>query len=271
MIIEELGILVSVEIIGGFVQNVMLVQVGEYNFGFVIMGLVYDVFIGNSLLMFGFEYIDICVLFLMYQILLQVVVLILLGIILLEGFDGKCVGVGLVGGILGIYWLCYLVVVGLDVIISNVGGNDIVGQLKDGLIDGFLFVVGLLIGVYVQLVVENDVIFFEFLVEELVIFLMVELVLVLFIILVNIYEDQLNDFQLVLLWNFVIMNKDMDDEIVYQIVKLVMENNDCMMQNYVVVKEILLQYVINNSFMIFYFGVVCWFEENGYVIFDDLK
>lgn len=73
------------------------------------------------------------------------------------------------------------------------------------------------------------------------------------------------------LWNFAITNKDMDDETAYQIVKLAMENNDRMIQNHAAAKETLPQYVINNSFMTFHPGAVRWFEENGYVISDDLK
>lgn len=271
MITEELGIPASVEITGGPVQNVTLVQAGEHNLGFVTMGPAYDAFTGNSPLMPGFEHTDIRALFPMYQTPLQAAVLTSSGITSLADLDGKRVGVGPAGGTSGTYWPRYLAAAGLDVKISNAGGNDTAGQLKDGLIDGFLFAAGLPTGAYAQLAVENDVTFLEFSAEELATFLTAEPALASFTIPANTYEDQPNDLQSVSLWNFAITNKDMDDETAYQIVKLAMENNDRMMQNHAAAKETLPQYVINNSFMTFHPGAVRWFEENGYVISDDLK
>lgn len=271
MISEELGISASVEITGGPVQNVTLVQAGEHNMGFVTMGPAYDAFTGNSPLMPGFEHTDIRALFPMYQTPLQGAVLSSSGITSFSELNGKRVGVGPAGGTSGTYWPRYFKAQGMKVKISNAGGNDTAGQLKDGLIDGFVYAAGLPTGAYAQLAVENDVTFLSMTEEELAAFVAAEPAMSPYTIPANTYEDQPEALQSVSLWNFAITNKDMDEETAYQIVKLAMENNDRMKQNHAAAKETLAENVGNNSFMTFHPGAVRWFEENGYTIPDALK
>lgn len=271
MISEDLGINASVEITGGPVQNVTLVQSGEHNMGFVTMGPAYDAFTGKSALMPGVEHTDIRALFPMYQTPLQGAVLASSGIKSFADLEGKRVGVGPAGGTSGTYWPRYFAAQGMSVTMSNAGGNDTAGQLKDGLIDAFVYAAGLPTGAYAQLAVENDVHFLSMTDEELEAFTKAEPAMSPFTIPANTYEDQPNDLQSVSLWNFAITNTSMDDETAYKIVKLAMENNDRMKQNHAAAKETLPQHVVNNSFMKFHPGAVRWFEENGYTIPDNLK
>lgn len=271
MISETLGNDASVEITGGPVQNVTLVESGEHDMGFVTMGPAYDAWVGKSPLMPGVEHRNIRALFPMYQTPLQGAVLAGSGIESFADLDGKRVGVGPAGGTSATYWTRYFENAGLDVTISNAGGNDTAGQLKDGLIDAFVYAAGLPTGAYAQLAVENDVKFLSMTEEERNAFIEAEPAMAPFTIPANTYEDQPEPLETVSLWNFAIANKDMDEETAYQLTKLAMENHERMVQSHAAARETLPENFKHNSFMPFHPGAVRWFEENGYEIPEDLK
>ncbi|MFK7889425.1 MAG: TAXI family TRAP transporter solute-binding subunit [Granulosicoccus sp.] len=271
MISEATGINATVEITGGPVQNVTLVQTGDHDMGFVTTGPAYDAFIGKSELMPGVEHADIRALFPMYQTPLQAAVLSKSGIKSFKDMDSKRVGVGPAAGTSGTYWPRYFDQAGMDVTISNAGGSDTAGQLKDGMIDAFVYAAGIPTGAYSQLAVENDVTFVSMAEEERDAFLQAEPAMAKFTIPANTYEDQPEDVETVALWNFAIAGKDMPDSLAYEIVRLAMENPDRMKQIHAAAKETLPEHVDKNTFMTFHPGAVKWFEENGYKIPDNLK
>lgn len=271
MISETLGVNASVEITGGPVQNVTLVQTGDHNMGFVTMGPAYEAFIGKSELMPGVEHTDIRALFPMYQTPLQAATLARSGIRKLADLNGKRVGVGPAGGTAATYWPRYFEAAGLKVTISNAGANDSAGQLKDGLIDAFLFAAGIPTAAFTQLAVENDVVFLGFSEQELNTFLKAEPALAPYTIPAKTYEDQPDDVQSVSLWNFAIAGKNMPDGLAYELTKLAMTNYERMKQNHAAAKETRPEAYKFNSFMKFHPGAARWFEENGYKIPDNLK
>ena len=104
---ELLGLSASVEITGGPVQNVTLVQTGDHNMGFVTMGPAYEAFIGKSELMPGTPHTAIRALFPMYQTPLQAAVLASSGIKSFADMEGKRIGVGPATGTSATYWQRY--------------------------------------------------------------------------------------------------------------------------------------------------------------------
>ncbi|MEO3385342.1 TAXI family TRAP transporter solute-binding subunit [Mesorhizobium sp. CAU 1741] len=268
---ETLDLGASVEITGGPVQNVTLVQTGDHDMGFVTMGPAYEAFTGKGELMPGVEHTAIRALFPMYQTPLQAAVLANSGIKSFADMDGKRVGVGPATGTSATYWPRYFEAAGMDVTISSAGANDTAGQLKDGLIDAFVYAAGIPTGAYAQLAVENDVIFISMTDEERNTFLEAEPAMARFTIPAGTYEDQPEDVETVSLWNFAIANESMPESLAYEITKLAMENPDRMKQIHAAAVETLPENAEFNSFMKFHPGAVKWFEENGHTIPDELK
>ena len=271
MITEELGVNAGVEITGGPVQNVTLVETGEHALGFVTLGPADEARRGESPLMPGVRHEQVRALFPMYQTPLQAAVLASSDI---EGFDdlrGRRIGVGPAGGTSATYWTRYFEATDAGAVLSNAGGNDTAGQLKDGLIDAFVYAAGLPTGAYAQLAVENDVRFLSM--DEATLARMIEIVPAMspFTIPANTYEDQPDDLQTVSLWNFAIAHEDMPESLAYALTALAMENHERMMQNHAAARETLPEYVINNAVIPFHPGAVRWFEENGYEIPAHLK
>ena len=271
MISDELGVNASVEITGGPVQNVTLVETGDHLMGFVTLGPADEARRGESPLMPGVPHESIRALFPMYQTPLQAAVLASSDIESFQDLDGARVGVGPAGGTSATYWTRYFEGIDADVSISNAGGSDTAGQLKDGLIDAFVYAAGLPTGAYAQLAVENDVRFLSM--DEETLNTMLEIVPAMspFTIPANTYEDQPEDVQTTSLWNFAIANESMPEDMAYEITALAMENHDRMMQIHAAASETLPEFVDRNQVIPFHPGAVRWFEENGYEIPDHLK
>ena len=273
MISENLDINAGAEITGGPVQNVTLVETGEHQLGFVTLGPADEARKGESPLMPGVPHENVRALFPMYQTPLQAAVLASTDISSFQDMAGKRVGVGPAGGTSATYWTRFFEnAEGYDgVVISNAGGSDTAGQLKDGLIDAFVYAAGLPTGAYAQLAVENDVRFISM--DEETLAKMMEIVPAMapFTIPANTYEDQPDDLQTVSLWNFAIAHQEMPESLAYEITALAMENNDRMVTNHAAAKETLAENVLKNQVIPFHPGAVKWFEENGYEIPDNLK
>jgi len=271
MVTEELGINAGVEITGGPVQNVTLVETGEHNMGFVTLGPADEARKGQSPLMPGVEHTGVRALFPMYQTPLQAAVLASSDIQSISDLEGKRVGVGPKGGTSATYWPRYFEGAKMDVKLSYAGGSDTAGQLKDGLIDAFVYAAGLPTGAYSQLAVENDVRFLSMSEKELETMMTAVPAMSRFTIPANTYEDQPEDVQSVSLWNFAVAHADMPESLAYEITKLAMENPDRMKQNHAAAKETLAKNVVNNAVIPFHPGAVRWFEENGFEIPANLK
>ncbi|MBL6426765.1 MAG: TAXI family TRAP transporter solute-binding subunit [Maritimibacter sp.] len=273
MITEALGVNAGAEITGGPVQNVTLVETGEHQLGFVTLGPADEARKGESPLMPGVPHENVRALFPMYQTPLQAAVLASSDIESFQDMAGKRVGVGPAGGTSATYWTRFFEnAEGYDgVKISNAGGSDTAGQLKDGLIDAFVYAAGLPTGAYAQLAVENDVRFISM--DQDTLDAMMEIVPAMapFTIPANTYEDQPDDLQTVSLWNFAIAHQDMPDSLAYEITALAMENHDRMVTNHAAAKETLAENVLKNQVIPFHPGAVKWFEENGHQIPDNLK
>lgn len=273
MITEALDVNAGAEITGGPVQNVTLVETGEHQLGFVTLGPADEARRGESPLMPGVPHENVRALFPMYQTPLQAAVLASSDIESFQDMAGKRVGVGPAGGTSATYWTRFFEnAEGYDgVKISNAGGSDTAGQLKDGLIDAFVYAAGLPTGAYAQLAVENDVRFISM--DQDTLDAMIEIVPAMapFTIPANTYEDQPDDLQTVSLWNFAIAHQDMPDSLAYEITALAMENHDRMVTNHAAAKETLAENVLKNQVIPFHPGAVKWFEENGHQIPDNLK
>jgi len=266
MISEELGVNAGVEITGGPVQNVTLVETGEHQLGFVTLGPADEARRGESPLMPGTPHENVRALFPMYQTPLQAAVLASSDIESFQDLQGKRVGVGPAGGTSATYWTRFFEnAEGYgDVTISNAGGSDTAGQLKDGLIDAFVYAAGLPTGAYSQLAVENDVRFLSM--DDETRATMKEIVPAMadFTIPADTYEDQPEPLETTSLWNFAIAHQDMPEDLAYAITALAMENHERMMTNHAAARETLPENVGKNQVIPFHPGAARWFEENGF-------
>ncbi len=268
---EELGINASGEVTGGPVQNVTLLQMQEHDIGLVTMGPMYEAWIGESELAPGLEHRDVRALFPMYETPFQGIALRNQNISSVGDLAGKRVTVGPAGGTPGTYWPRFLEALNVDANVSFAGASDAAGQLQDGLIDAFVFAAGVPIAAFSQLAAEADVRTFSFSDEELEAILEAFPEVSPFTISADAYTVQEEDQGSVAMWNFAVAHAEMPESLAYEITRLVMENNDRMMQIHAAAVATLPENFVNNSFLPFHPGAVRWFEENGFEIAEELR
>lgn len=268
---EALGINASGEVTGGPVQNATLVQMGDHAIGLVTMGPAYEAWTGVSELAPGMEHRDLRALFPMYQTPFQVVTLASSGITSVSDLDGRRVSVGPAGGTPGTYWPRFFETLGVHATVSNAGAADAASQLKDGLIDAFAFAAGVPISAFSQLAAEADVRIFSFTPDEMTALLAAHPEVSPLTIPAGTYSGQTDDQQSVAMWNFAVANASMPDSLAYEIVRLVMENNDRMMQIHRSAAETTMDNVLNDTFLPFHPGAVRYYEEHGITIPDNLR
>ncbi len=268
---ESLGVNSSGEITGGPVQNATLVQMKEHQIGLVTMGPMYEAWTGQSELAPGLPHTDVRALFPMYETPFHGIALSRSNIQSVADLQGKRVSVGPAGGTAGTYWPRFLETLDVTVRPSFTGASDAASQLKDGLIDAFVFAAGVPIGAFSQLAAETDVRTFGFSPEEHATILEAFPAVSDFTIPAGTYSGQDQDDATVAMWNFAVVHRDMPESLAYEITKLVLENNERMVQIHSAARATLTENWDNNGFLPFHPGAVRYFEEQGITIPEDLR
>lgn len=268
---ESLGINASGEVTGGPVQNVTLVQMKEHDIGLVTMGPMYEAWTGRSELAPGLPHTDVRALFPMYETPFHGIAMRSANIQSVGDLAGKRVSVGPAGGTPGTYWPRFLNTLEVDARTSFSGAADAASQLKDGLIDAFVFAAGVPIGAFSQLAAEADVRTFGFSPEEHARILESYPEVSNFTIPAGSYAVQTQDDASVAMWNYAVVHRDMPESLAYEITKLVLENNDRMRQIHAAASATLIENWENNGFLPFHPGAVRYYEEQGITIPASLR
>ncbi|AMY71797.1 TAXI family TRAP transporter solute-binding subunit [Frigidibacter mobilis] len=271
LITQKLGINTSAEVTGGPTQNATLVETGDHQIALLTMGPAYEAWIGKSELAPGLEHKNMRALFPMYQTPFEAVALKSSGISDVAGMDGKRVSVGPAGGTAAAYWPRFFEVLGVSPDVSFSGANDATGQVKDGLIDAFAFAAGVPISAFAQIAAENEVNIFGFTEEQRAQILEAMPEVAAFDVPGGLYQGFPEGHGTVAMWNFAVATADMPESLAYEITKMVMENNEAMMQIHATAAETLPENADKNSFLPFHPGAVKYFDEAGIAIPDELR
>ncbi|RJK98524.1 TAXI family TRAP transporter solute-binding subunit [Paracoccus aestuarii] len=271
MITQNLGLNASAEVTGGPVQNATLVETGDHQIGLVTMGPAYEAWTGNSELAPGVEHASLRALFPMYQTPFEAVALQSSGIADVMDMAGKRVSVGPAGGTAATYWPRFFEVLGVEANISYSGANDATSQVKDGLIDAFAFAAGVPISAFAQIAAENPVNIFGFTEEQREQILEALPEVSAFDVPGGLYQGFPEGHGTVAMWNFAVAHEEMPESLAYEITKLVMENNEGMMQIHATAAETLPENVDQNAFLPYHPGAVRYFDEIGVEIPAELR
>lgn len=271
LITQNLGINASAEVTGGPVQNATLVETGDHQIGLVTMGPAYEAWTGNSELAPGVEHSSMRALFPMYQTPFEAVALQSSGIADVMDMNGKRVSVGPAGGTAATYWPRFFEVLGVQANISYSGANDATSQVKDGLIDAFAFAAGVPISAFAQIAAENPVNIFGFTEEQRDRILEALPEVSAFDVPGGLYQGIPDGHLTVAMWNFAIVHEDMPESLAYEITKLVMENNEAMMQIHATAAETLPENAAQNTFLPYHPGALRYFDEKGIEIPAELR
>lgn len=266
---EQLGIGTNPEVTGGPVQNLALVQAGDLQLGMTTMGPAREAWDGQSPIAPGVEMKDVRATFPMYQTPFQIIAKQGSGIDSVADLEGKSVGVGPKGGTCGTYFPPFFEALGVNVTPQYGGASDLAGQLQDGLIDAFAFCAGLPIPAFAELEAQGPVNIFSFTPEE-----QAKLVeafpVSAYEVPAGTYNSTPDPQNSVAMWNFGIAHKDLPESLVYEIMKVVLDNPERMKQIHSAAEETLPENYVHNKFLWFHPGAVRYYREKGYELPADV-
>ncbi len=263
---EKLGTNISTQQTQGPNQNIILTESKQVDFGMTTMGIALQAWEGKAAWTQNKQYRDIRAMFPMYDTPFHFVVLEKSPIKSVADLAGKKSGIGPRAGTCGTYFPLMFKALGINTTIQNGQASDMGAGLQDGLIDAFPFCAGVPIPVYSELETTNKVRFFTFSTDEIKKLKAAMPELSDSMIPKGTYKSLTEDHKTVGLYNFAIANKDVADDLVYAVVKAVLENNSQMIKGHAASKETLVQNWDRNGFLPFHPGAIRYFKEKGITV-----
>ncbi|MCW5752648.1 MAG: TAXI family TRAP transporter solute-binding subunit [Alphaproteobacteria bacterium] len=262
LLTEKTGINVSTQQTQGPNQNMILTNGKNIELGMVTMGVALHGWNGTGWAN-GKKYDDVRAVFPMYDTPFHFITTERSGIKSVADMAGKNVGVGPRAGTPGTYFPMMFDALGIKVTIRNGGASDMASQLGDGLLDVFAFAAGVPIAAYSELEAQRPVRFIRFTDAELKTLQEKIPELSPSIIPKGTYRTLTEDHPTVGVFNFFIAHKDLPDDVVYNITKAVLENNDAMVKGHSAASETIAANADKNTFLPFHPGAIRYYKEKG--------
>ncbi|MBB5173034.1 TAXI family TRAP transporter solute-binding subunit [Texcoconibacillus texcoconensis] len=258
---SDLDVTSNVEVTGGPVHNMQLVQGGEIDIGMITMGPGYEGYTGTGEWAEGQELTDVRIAFPMYTTPFHWWALESSEVEDISDIEGQQVGVGPAGGTSGTYLPMIHDLLDLNTNNVQAGASDMTSQQMDGQLDIIGFAAGIPISAVTEVETQEDITFFgldgerrDQVIEELPFFDE-------FTIPADTYETLDEDLETIALFNFGIVHKDMDEEFVYDLVKHYHENQDQMITTHSAAEEAVPEAIKNNQDIPLHPGAIKYYEE----------
>lgn len=268
LVAEELGLSGGAEITGGPMQNMALVHTGEIAFGLTTLGPASESLNGNNPIAPGLQMTNACAMFPMYQTPFSITTLSSSGITSVAEIPaGARIGYGPAGSTSDTYFPRMLETLGVEFERRNGGWSDLGGQLQDGLLDVIAFAAGVPVPAVSQLEVQTDINIIEFTEEEQATILETFPVAP-FAISADSYTTIDADVRSVSMWNFAIANCDLPESFVYEVVDVIMSDNERMMNIHRAARSTVPENYDRNNVLMWHPGAARWFIENAGATID---
>src|SRR5215211_6246340 len=252
MVNEKLGTNISTQQTQGPNQNIILTDSLQIDLGMTTMGVALQAWEGKGEWTQGKKFHNIRATFPMYDTPFHFVALEKSGIRSVKDLAGKKSGIGPRAGTCGTYFPMMFRTLGIETTFRNGQASDMAANLQDGLIDAFPFCAGIPIAAYSELETTNKVRFFTFTPGEIKELKAAMPELSDSTIPKGTYKQLGEDHKTVGVFNFAIAHKDVPEDLVYNIVKVVLENNAQMVKGHAAAKETLAENWARNTFLPFH-------------------
>jgi uncharacterized protein len=260
---EKLGIPVNPLPTQGTVHNVKLLDSGGAQLGMTTMGVALQGWNGTGDWTSGKQFRTMRALFPMYDTPLQTVVLQRSGITAFAQLDQKRVFVGPKAGTGGTYVPAILKVLGISAEVSFGALDDAATKLSAGDIDAFMTTVGAPASAFQNVVAKEPVTFLSPSSEQIEAIRKAMPEFSASKITAGTYSSLDKDCVTVGMYNFGIGRADLPDDLVYQLVKAIFENQPSLVKASPVASETIPQNVVKDTFLPFHPGAVRYYREIG--------
>jgi TRAP transporter TAXI family solute receptor len=267
---EKVGIVVNPLPTQGPVHNVKLVDNGGAQLGLITMGVGLQGWNGTGDWTGGKQLRNMRALFPMYDTPFQAVVLQRSGITTLAQLNKKRMGVGPKAGTGGTYIPAIFKLLGITTEMSY-GSFDVAAtQLLGGDVEGFVTLIGAPVPAIQQAEAKEPVTFIHLSSEQIEAIRKAMPEFSSSKIAAGTYRSLDKDYNTFGVYNFAIGRADLPDDLVYQLVKAVFENQPRLLKAHSAASETLPQNVDKDTFLPFHPGAVRYYREIGISIPDAL-
>jgi TRAP transporter TAXI family solute receptor len=267
---DKLGIPVNPLPTQGSIQNVKLLDSGGAQLGLITMSTGLEGWNGTGDWTGGKSFQNMRALFPMYDNPFQTVVLQRSGITTLAQLDKKHIGVGPRAGNGGTYAPGILKIVGISAELSYGSYNDIATDLLAGRVDALLTLLGAPVPAIQDVDAKEPVKFLSLSPEQMDAIRKAIPEFVPAKIAAGTYRLMDKDYVTVGVPNFVIGRADLQDDLVYRLVKAVFDNQPRLVKVTAAASDTLPQNVVKNTFLPFHPGAIRYYREIGIKIPDAL-
>lgn len=265
------GVNISFRTTQGPNQNIILVQRKEVELGMTTMGVALQAWNGTGEWTQGNKFRDIRALFPMYDTPFHGIALKRSGITSFAQLKGKNIGVGPRGGTPGTYFPLIMKELGYEPAAIRFGsGSDMSGQLQDGLLDAYLFASGVPVPSFSEAETQGEVNFLDFTADEIAKLTKAFPELSPSVLPADTYRTAGRELNVVGMFNFAIGHKSLPEDLVYEIVKSVLGQNDKLKQAVAAGSETIAANASKNTFLPYHPGAARYLREAGETIPDNL-
>ncbi|MDQ0338007.1 TRAP transporter TAXI family solute receptor [Caldalkalibacillus uzonensis] len=260
---EHLGVTANVEVTGGPVHNMQLVQAKDQEIGLVTLGPAYEGYTGTGEWTGGQQHEDVRIIFPMYSTPFHWWALADAGVEQLDDIKGQRVGVGPAGGTSGTYLPMIHDLLGLDTQNVQAGANDMASQMLDGQLDIIGFAAGIPIAAVTEIEAQRDITIFGIDGEKRDLVIEAFPYFYEYSIPADTYDSLDQDVETIAMYNFGIAHKEMNADFIYDFVKAYHENIEQLAQTHSAAQEAVEEAILLNTEVPLHVGAIRYYEEIG--------
>jgi uncharacterized protein len=260
---RELGIEVTAQATQGPTRNIILIETGHAALGLITMGIGWEAWNGRGEWTKGQRFRAMRAILPMYDSPFQVAVAKPLSVRSLDQLAGKRIGAGPRGGTSGTYFPRIFEMLGVPAVLSYGSIEETMAQIEAGRLDGVALATGVPVPALFKLDQKKGMDYVPFSADQVKILRQQMPELSNSTIASGEYPSLAGDYHTIGLFNFVVANKDLSEDLVYRIVKAVFDSHEQLIKAHSAAEETIPANITRDTFLPIHPGALRYYRGIG--------
>jgi uncharacterized protein len=260
---KELGIEVTAQATQGSTRNIILIETGHAALGLITMGIGWEAWNGTGGWTKGQQFRAMRAILPMYDSPFQIAVTIRSSVTSFSQLAGKRIGAGPRGSTSGTYFPRIFEMLKIPAVLSYGSIEETMSQITAGRLDGVVLATGVPVPALYKLDQEQGMEYVPFTADQIKILRQQMSELSDSTIASGVYPSLTADYHTVGLFNFVVANKDLPEDLVYLIVKAVFDKRAQLVKAHSAAGETIPANINRDTFLPIHPGALRYYREIG--------
>ena len=260
---RELGIEVTAQATQGATRNIILIETGHAALGLITMGIGWEAWNGAGEWTKGQQFRAMRAILPMYDSPFQIAVAKRLEAVSFEQLAGKRIGAGPRGGTSGTYFPRIFEMLQIPTVVSYGSIEETMSQIAAGGLDGVVLATGVPVPALFKLDQEQGMDFVPFTADQVKAIKQQMPELTDSTIASGVYPSLTVEYHTVGLFNFVVANKELPEDLVYRIVKTVLDKHAQLVKAHSAAGETIPANISRDTFLPIHPGALRYYREIG--------